>query len=165
MCFTFRRKLSHFPSQVGQAGLRGEREPEGTRVRLELYEAQVNGIHIQVCWTLGFTRHRKQFQREVQRAPIPKAERLIPKVKFLSRGDNKDTYTVQTSFKRALGSLRFYATYLISNCQSKIWKDYKKVQTFVSWIKCPNQWIDVIFVRSMLHECAQLKGKMDWDKW
>ena len=111
--------MSHFPSHVGQAGLRGEREPEGTTVRLKLDEAQVNGIYVQVCWSLGFTRQRKQFQREVWRASIPRADSLIPKVKFLSRGDNKDTYAVQTSFKRVLGTLRFYATYLNSKCQGK----------------------------------------------
>ena len=109
VCFTVRRKVSHFPSHVGQAGLRGEREPEGTTVRLKLDEAQVNGIYVQVCWSLGFTRQRKQFEREVWRASIPRADSLIPKVKFLSRGDNKDTYAVQTSFKRVLGTLRFYS--------------------------------------------------------
>lgn len=164
VCFTVRKKCPIFPSHVGQAGLRGEREPEGTTVRLKLDEAQVNGIHIQVCWSLGFTRQRKQFQREVWRACIPRADSLIPKVKFLSRGDNKDTYAVQTSFKRVLGTLRFYATYLNSKCQVKN-LERLQVQTFVSWIKCPNQWTDVVFVKSMLHECAQLRGKRAWHKW
>lgn len=94
--FHTQEKSVPFSFPKGQAGLRGEREPEGTRVRLELYEAQVNRMFAEL-W--GFPDTGSNF-RERAKAPIPKAERLIPKVKFLSRGDNKDTLYCPDKFQK-----------------------------------------------------------------